>query len=101
MTNPFWYKGPKSAEDFVDTEYVYWYYHRSWRAPYFWVKFNDRPRMIFKCLALSLLFGFCTFWITIAITVMGSPINPYITWMLLWQVANLVVVYIVAKQESE
>lgn len=102
MTNPFWYTGdPKEDPNLIDTEYVYWYYHRSWRAPYFWIKFHPPAQMIAKCICLSLLFGFCTFWITLAITVIGSPVNPYIAWIALWQAANLGMVYFVAKRIGE
>lgn len=99
MRNPFWYKGEPSKPGMIDTEYVYWYYHRSWRAPYFWFRFNDRAQMLAKVIAIDLLFGFCTFWITVAITVIGSPINPYIVWYGLWAIVNLLaVLYCVVKR---
>lgn len=102
MTNPFWYKGErKTNPDLIDTEYIYWYYRRSWRAPYFWFKYNRLARLITKCICLSLLFGFCTFWIVVALTILGSPVNPYLFWLALWQAANLAMVYVVAKREAE
>lgn len=99
MLNPFWYKDPESDKDLIDTEYIYWYYHRSWRAPYYWFKFNDRVRMLTKWISLSLLFGFCTFWISVVIAVIGSPVNPYLVWFGLWTIVNLLaVLYFVIKR---
>lgn len=52
-----------------------------------------------KGVCLSLLLGFCTSWVVVILTLLGSPVNPYVAWTLLWGSGNLVIVYVTAKNE--
>jgi hypothetical protein len=50
-------------------------------------------------IALVLLIGFVTFWATAGLILAGWPVNPYLTWYLLWSGCGLVLVWKLKRAE--
>lgn len=50
-------------------------------------------------LGVALLIGFVTFWLTTGLILIGNPVNPYLTWYILWGGSGLVLVWKLKRAE--
>ena len=55
---------------------------------------------LLTAIGVALLVGFVTFWMTVGLVLAGGwPVNPYLTWYLLWSAAGLLIVWKLKRAE--